>query len=82
MSEKCYKDHFNSIENLKQILTETQKLNNQNEDIKAKQKRIEINRTAQKQLIELENKTQEVPRNYIVNKRKYMTVLMKFYIIE
>jgi hypothetical protein len=82
LSEKCYKDHFNSIENLKQILTETQKLHNQNEDIKAKQKCIEINRPAQKQLIELENRTQEVLRNYLVNKRKYMTVFMKFYIIE
>jgi hypothetical protein len=82
LNDKYYKGHFNSIENLKQILTEKQKLHNQNEDIKAKQKCIEINRTAQKQLIELENRTQEVLRNYLVNKRKYMTVFMKFYIIE
>ena len=82
MNEKYYKGHFNRTENLKQILTETQKLHNKNENIKVKQKCIEINRTAQKQLIELENKTQEVPRNYLINKRKYITFFMKFYIIE
>jgi hypothetical protein len=34
-----------------------QKLHNQNEDIKVKQKCIEINRTAQKQLIEQDTRS-------------------------
>ncbi len=50
--------------------TETQKLYDQNDDKRVKQKCIEILKTAQKQLTELENKTPEVTRNYLINKRK------------
>jgi hypothetical protein len=57
LNEKYYKGHFNRTENLKQILTEIQKLHNQNEDIKMKQTCIEINRTAQKQLIEQDTRS-------------------------
>jgi hypothetical protein len=57
LNEKYYKGHFNRTENLKQILTEIQKLHNQNEDIKVKQKCIEINRMAQKQLIEQDTRS-------------------------
>ena len=70
LNEKYYKGHFNSIENLKRVLTETQKLHDQNDDIRVKQKCIEIRKTAQKQLKDLENKTQEVTKNYLINKRK------------
>ena len=58
LNEKYYQGHFNSIENLKRVLTEIQKLHDQNEDLRVKQKRIEIRKTAQKQLTELENKTE------------------------
>ena len=70
LNEKYYKGHFNSIENLKRVLTETQKLHDQNDDIRVKQKCIEIRKTAQKQLKDLENKTQEVTKTYLINKRK------------
>ena len=70
LNEKYYKGHFDSIENIKRILTETQKLHDQNDDERVKQKCIEIRKTAQKQLIELEKKTPEVTRNYLINKRK------------
>ncbi len=70
LNEKYYKGHFNSIENLKRVLIETQKLHDQNDDIRVKQKCIEIRKTAQKQLKELESKTPEVTRNYLINKRK------------
>jgi hypothetical protein len=70
MNEKCYKGHFDSIKNLKRLLIETQKLHDQNEDTRVKQKCITILKTAKKQLKELENKTPEVTRNYLINKRK------------
>ena len=70
MNEKCYKGHFDSIENLKHLLIETQKLNDQNEDTRVKQKCITIRKKQKKQLKELENKTPEVTRNYLINKRK------------
>ena len=71
LNDRCYKGHFKSIENIKRVLTETQKLHDQNDDDKrVKQKCIEILKTAQKQLTELENKTQEVTRTYLINKRK------------
>ena len=70
LNEKYYKGHFNSIENLKSVLIETQKLHDQNDDIRVKQKCIEIRKTAQIQLNELESKTPEVTRNYLINKRK------------
>jgi len=69
-NEKCYKGHFKSIEYIKRVLSETQKLHDQNDDKRVKQKCIEIRKTAQKQLAELENKTQEVTRTYLINKRK------------
>ena len=70
LNDRCYKGHFKSIENMKRILTETQKLHDQNDDDKrVKQKCIEILKTAQKQLTELENKTQEVTRTYLINKK-------------
>ena len=70
LNEKYYKGHFNSIENLKRVLTETQKLHDQNDDSRVKQKCIERRKTAQKQLTELENKTSEVTRNYLIKKRE------------
>lgn len=70
LNEKCYKGHFNSIENLKRLLTETQLLYDQNDDTRVKNKCIQIRKTAQKQLKELENKTPEVTKNYSINKRK------------
>ena len=70
LNEKYYKGHFDSIENIKRILTETHKLHDQNDDERVKQECIEIRKTAQKQLIELEKKTPEVTRNYLINKRK------------
>ena len=70
LNDGCYKGHFKSIENIKRVLTETQKLHDQNDDDKrVKQKCIEILKTAQKQLTELENKTQEVTRTYLINKK-------------
>jgi hypothetical protein len=45
-------------------------LHDQNDDSRVKQKCIEIRKIAQKQLTELENKTSEVTRNYLINKRK------------
>ena len=42
----------------------------QNDDERVKQKCIEIFKTAQKQLIELENKSQEVTRNYLIKKKE------------
>ena len=69
LNERCYKGHFKSIKNLKSMLTETQKLHDQNDDKRVKQKCIEILKTAQKQLTELENKTQEVTRTYLINKK-------------
>ena len=63
LNDRCYKGHFKSIKNMKRVLTETQKLHDQNnDDERVKQKCIEILKTAQKQLTELENKTQEVTR--------------------
>ena len=71
LNDRCYKGHFKSIENIKRVLTETQKLHDQNNDDKrVKQKCIAILKTAQKQLTELENKTQEVTRSYLTKKRK------------
>jgi hypothetical protein len=70
LNEKCYKGHFNSIENLKRVLTETQLLHDQNDDERVIQKCIEIHKTAQKQLTELENKTQEVTRTYLIKKKE------------
>lgn len=70
MNEKCYKGHFDSIKNLKRLLIETQKLHDQNEDTRVKQKCIKICKTAQKQLLELENKSQEVTRNYLAKKKE------------
>ena len=70
LNEKYYRGHFNSIEHLKRALIEAQKLYDQNDDTRIKQKCIEILKTAQKQLTELENKTQEVTRTYLINKRK------------
>ena len=70
MNDRYYKGHFKSIENVKRVLSETQKLYDQNDDERLKQKCIEILKTAQKQLTELENKTQEVTRTYLINKRK------------
>jgi hypothetical protein len=71
LNEKYYRGHFNSIENLKRVLTETQKLHDQNDDnTRVKQKCIEIRKTAQKQLKELEIKTPEVTKDYLINKRK------------
>ena len=70
LNDRCYKGHFKSIENIKRVLLETQKLHDQNDDKRIKQKCFEILKTAQKQLTELENKTQEVTRTYLINKRK------------
>jgi hypothetical protein len=70
LNEKCYKGHFNSIKNLKRVLAETQKLHDQNDDTRVKNKCIEIHKTAQKQLIELENKTPEVTRYYLKQKKE------------
>ncbi len=70
LNEKRYKFHFNNIENVKRVMTETQKLYEQNDDTRVKQKCITILKTAQKQLTELENKTPEVTRNYLINKRE------------
>jgi hypothetical protein len=70
LNDGCYKGHFKSIENIKRVLTETQKLHDQNDDKRVKQKCIEIRKTSEKQLTELENKTQEVTRTYLINKRK------------
>lgn len=71
LNEKRYKSHLNNIENVKRVLTEIQKVYNQNnDDERVKQKCIEILKIAQKQLTELENKTQEVTRTYLINKRK------------
>lgn len=42
LNEKYYKGHFNSIKNLKCVLAEDQKLYDQNDDTKMKQKCIEI----------------------------------------
>ena len=70
LNDRYYKGHFKSIENMKRILTERQKLHDQNDDDKrVKQKCIEILKTAQKQLTELENKTQGVTRTYLINKK-------------
>ena len=63
LNDRCYKGHFKSIENIKRVLTETQKLHDQNDDKRVKQKCITILKTAQKQLTELENKTQEVTKS-------------------
>ena len=70
LNDRCYEGHFKSIENMKRVLTETQKLYDQNDDKRVKQKCIEILKTAQKQLTELENKTQEVTKTYLRIKRK------------
>jgi hypothetical protein len=67
--EKDYNNHFNSIQNLKRILEETQKLYDQNDDERIKKKCSEIRKTAQKQLTELENKSQEITRNYLIKKK-------------
>lgn len=48
LNEKCYKGHFDSIENLKRVLAEAQKLYDQNDDTRVKNKCIEIRKTAQK----------------------------------
>ena len=64
LNEQSYKSHFKSIENIKRVLLETQKLHDQNDDKRLKQKCFEILKTAQKQLTDLENKTQEVTRTY------------------
>ena len=69
LNDRYYKGHFKSIENIKRVLLETQKLHDQNDDERVKQKCIEILKTAQKQLTELENKTQEVTRTYLINKK-------------
>jgi hypothetical protein len=45
-------------------------LYDQNVDKRIKQKCIEIRKTAQKQLIELEKKNQEVTRNYLIKKKE------------
>ena len=42
----------------------------QNYDTRVKNKCIEIRKTAQKQLIELENKTQELTRNYLIKTKE------------
>ena len=68
-NKKCYKGHFKSIGNIKRVLTETQKLQDQNNDERVKQKCIAILKTAQKQLTELENKSQHVSRNYLIRKQ-------------
>jgi hypothetical protein len=68
--EKGYNSHFNSIKNLKHVITEVHKLYDQNVDKRIKQKCIEIRKTAQKQLIELEKKNQEVTRNYLIKKKE------------
>ena len=70
LNDRYYKGHFKSIENVKRVLLETQKLHDQNDDKRVKQKCFEILKTAQKQLTELENKTHEVTRTYLSNKRK------------
>jgi hypothetical protein len=70
LNEKGYNSHFKSIQNLKRVLEETQKLYDQNDDTRVKNKCIEIRKTAQKQLIELENKSQEVIRNYLIKKKE------------
>ena len=70
LNEKYYKGHFNSIENLKRVLIETQKLHDQNDDSRVKQKCIERRKTAQKQLTELENNTEEVTRYYLIRKKE------------
>ena len=55
---------------MKHVLTEVQKLYDQNVDKRIKQKCIEILKTAQKQLIELEKKNQEVTKNYLIKKKE------------
>ena len=70
LNEKYYKGHFNSIKNLKRVLAEAQKLYDQNDDTIVKNKSIKIRKTAQKQLIELENKTLEVTRIYLIKKKE------------
>jgi hypothetical protein len=70
LNEKCYKGHFNSIKNLKRVLAEAQKLYDQNDDIRVKNKCIEIRKTAQKQLTELDKKTTKITRNYLIKKKE------------
>lgn len=70
LNEKCYKGHFDSIENLKRVLAEAQKLYDQNDDTRVKNKCIEIRKTAQKKLTALENQSQEATRIYLRNKRQ------------
>ena len=70
LNEKYYKGHFNSIKKLKRVLAEAQKLYDQNANIRVKNKYIEIRKTARKQLTELENKTQEVTRTYLIKKKE------------
>ena len=69
LNEKGYKVHFDSIEHLKHAFTEAKKLYDKNDDIRVNQKCIEILKTAQKQLVELENKSQEVTKNYLIKKK-------------
>ena len=45
-------------------------MHDQNDDKRFKQKCITILKTAQKQLTELENKSLELTRTYLINKRK------------
>ena len=42
LNDRCYKGHFKSIENMKRVLTETQKLHDQNDDKRVKQKCLKI----------------------------------------
>ena len=48
LNDRCYKGHFKSIENIKRVLTETQKLHDQNDDKRVKQKCIEIRKNSRK----------------------------------
>ncbi|HJU58664.1 MAG TPA: hypothetical protein VJ583_02855 [Nitrososphaeraceae archaeon] len=70
LTERIYRGHFNSIEHLKRALIEAQKLYDQNDDTRIKQKCIEIRKTAQKKLTALENQSLEVTRTYLRNKRE------------
>ena len=46
LNEKYYKGHFNSIKKLKRVLAEAKKLYEQNDDIRVKNKCIEIRKKA------------------------------------
>ena len=74
LNEKCYKFHFDNIEYFKNMIIFIQKQHDETNDPKLKDKYLRNLKEAQKQLAELENKTEEVT-NYYNHQKKYLDSL-------